>query len=309
MRICLLGKYPPIEGGVSATNYWTAYGLAQRGHEVHVVTNAFEVEPNYRMALCPDDEPWLEPVFEETGGFVKVYPTPGFDRARLIHLPRANPFVTKVASMATQVIREHGCEAIHAYYFEPYLLAGYLASMWTGLPLIVKHAGTDHEHLMLNKCLSESYAEVLRAAQAVLTAETMVSRFASLGVDTAHIYPAPAYGVPLLSLFSPDGDAADARKILAHAYKVDGTDDTSALDLSKPTIGTYGKVGYACGSYALVEGLARLRKQGLAFNFLAMTQGDGLDHFKEVVWREGIDDCTWLVPFLPNWQVPRFIRT
>jgi len=51
MKICMIGKYPPIEGGVSARNYWIARGLSERGHEVHLVTNADEVEPAYRMYL------------------------------------------------------------------------------------------------------------------------------------------------------------------------------------------------------------------------------------------------------------------
>ena len=40
MRICIIGKFPPIQGGVSTRTYWTAHQLAARGHEVHVVTNA-----------------------------------------------------------------------------------------------------------------------------------------------------------------------------------------------------------------------------------------------------------------------------
>ncbi len=308
MNVCFLGKYPPIEGGVSTTNYWAARGLAQRGHEVHVVTNAFEVEPNFRMALRPDDEPWLEPAFEETGGLVKVYPTPGINQLRLYYVPRSNPFVTKLASVATQVIRAHDCEAVYASYFEPYGVAGYLASTWTGLPLIVKHAGSDLGHLMLDKGISESYREVLRAAQAVLTSEGLVSRFASVGVDTARIYPSPVLPLPPQSVFSPDDDGADAREVLSRAQKI-STTDPSALDLSKPSIGIYGKVGAAKGSFDLIEALARVREQGLAFNFLAMTQGYGLDRFKEAVQRAGLDDCTWLVPFMPNWRVPRFIRT
>jgi hypothetical protein len=40
MRLCLIGKYPPIQGGVSARTYQLAHGLARRGHDVYVVTNA-----------------------------------------------------------------------------------------------------------------------------------------------------------------------------------------------------------------------------------------------------------------------------
>lgn len=48
MRICLITKYPPIEGGISSQAYWLVKALGQRGHEVFVVTNADEVERDYR---------------------------------------------------------------------------------------------------------------------------------------------------------------------------------------------------------------------------------------------------------------------
>ena len=44
MRICILGKFPPIEGGVSHQTHLAAHELARRGHDVAVVTNAAQVE-------------------------------------------------------------------------------------------------------------------------------------------------------------------------------------------------------------------------------------------------------------------------
>ena len=49
MKICIIGKYPPIQGGVSMRTYWHAHGLATLGHEVHVVTNAKEAVSPFRM--------------------------------------------------------------------------------------------------------------------------------------------------------------------------------------------------------------------------------------------------------------------
>ena len=55
MRICVIGKYPPIQGGVSARNYHMAHELAKRGHQVHVVTNAREVELPWRLLMRQED--------------------------------------------------------------------------------------------------------------------------------------------------------------------------------------------------------------------------------------------------------------
>jgi hypothetical protein len=51
LRICIIGKFPPIQGGVSMRTYWSAHGLAALGHEIHVVTNAKEAVAPFRMLM------------------------------------------------------------------------------------------------------------------------------------------------------------------------------------------------------------------------------------------------------------------
>ena len=36
MRICIIGKFPPIQGGVAVRTYWLAHDLATRGHGVEL---------------------------------------------------------------------------------------------------------------------------------------------------------------------------------------------------------------------------------------------------------------------------------
>ena len=140
-RICLVSKYPPIQGGVSASSYWTARGLAERGHHVDVVTNAHEVIPEYRLLLEPRDSSWLEPRFPVTGGSVRVQQTQPFGPSTYYISP-ANPFVSKLAGLAIDVIRD-GAEIVIARYFEPYGVAGYLAAQATGAKLVLSHSGSD----------------------------------------------------------------------------------------------------------------------------------------------------------------------
>jgi hypothetical protein len=102
MKLCIIGKYPPIQGGVSRENFWQTYALAQAGFDVHY--------------------------------------TPG---TRHEYIPWANPFVTKLASIATDVIKAYGCELIYSFYLEPYAVAAHLASRWTGVPYGIRHAGSD----------------------------------------------------------------------------------------------------------------------------------------------------------------------
>lgn len=307
MKICILGKYPPIEGGVSASTYWLAYGLAERGHQVSVVTNANEVEEAYRMRLSPGDEKLYAPAFPASGGRVEVFTTerPG---PRMTHIPSHNPFATKLAGLATQAIRSRGCEVIFAYYYEPYAIAGYLASTWTGVPWVVRNAGSDLDRLMAIPELGTAYKEVLRAADGVLTRSPgMANRFLGMGVRTERLFRTAPYSPPS-AFFHPGAEPLDideVPKVLAPGSPAGGH---MAFDPSRPTIGIYGKIGVAKGSFDLLHALARLRQEGLSFQFLALTQGHGLREFARTVRELGLDDRTWIIPFLPNWRVPSFIR-
>lgn len=310
MKICMVGKYPPIEGGVSARNYWIARGLAERGHEVHLVTNADEVEPAYRMYLEEDDRAWFEPRFEGSGGFVSLNNAEAYSPRKMSHIPLSNPFGTKLASVATDVVRQRDCELIFSYYFEPYGMAGYLASRWTGRPFVIQHAGSDLDRLMKVPDLSTAYREILNAADFVVAGTFQVNRFMAIGVDERRINSDLIFGVPT-SIFNPTATTIDLSSFLRRASR--HISDTlkwrsDPIDLSKPTIGIYGKVGLAKGSYDLVTALSKLKRDGLDFNFLAMTQGTQCERFANYVREAGMEDRTWILPFLPHWKVPGFIQ-
>jgi len=48
-----MGKYPPIQGGISRRMYWLARCFAELGNQVHFVTNSYEVELDYKMDISP----------------------------------------------------------------------------------------------------------------------------------------------------------------------------------------------------------------------------------------------------------------
>ena len=72
LKLCIIGKYPPIQGGVSRQMYWLARCFAELGHQIHFVTNADEVELEYRIYIPVEECSKLECSFEN-GGFVKLY--------------------------------------------------------------------------------------------------------------------------------------------------------------------------------------------------------------------------------------------
>ncbi|PXX61013.1 glycosyltransferase involved in cell wall biosynthesis [Nocardia tenerifensis] len=300
MRICAVMKYPPIQGGVSAHCYWMARALAERGHQVDVVTNADEVEDDYRIFLDDNDFGRLEATFPN-GGAVRVISTGRWERARA-YIPAANPFATKLAALATEEIRLHGADLVFSAYLEPYGLSAHLAASWTGVPHVVQHAGSDRTRLLDHPELGQAYREVLRRAEVVVGDRNLTG----LGIPLDRIAPIPRASLP--PEFAPDGPVADLSALVARLSGEPWVRNTAPLDPGVATIGVYGKLGVAKGSYDLVQALARLRGRGLRFNFLVMAGGAERGRFLGAVDELGLTDVTWTLPFLPHWRVPEVLR-
>jgi glycosyltransferase involved in cell wall biosynthesis len=316
MTLCLIGKYPPIEGGVARATFWAAFALAQHGVSTHVVTNAREVEEEFRIF----DEPWAPDLPPDprivAGERLRVHYT-SQDSGRG-YVPWVNPFVTKLAALATDVVEAHGCDLIYAHYFEPYGLAANLTASWTGVPFGVRHAGSDVGSLLLAPELRTAYTRMLRAADYVVASGSTFRRFLRLGVPFERLLRLPPAALPE-QYFHPDARPLDVagllRAIDARLPRsfYDGLYHQASgrsFDSTRPTIGIYGKVGETKGSYDLVRALGQLKRQGLQFNFVALTQGyrARMTALTRAIAEHGLVADTWLLPFLPHWYVPNFIR-
>lgn len=305
MRICALIKYPPIQGGVSSRSFWFARGLAELGHEVYVVTHADLVEDSYRIELLEDDLPWLEYDPEGPGKVELIQPQR--DSRRYVHIPQGPMHTERLAALATQVVREHDCDIIVSYYFQPFSIAAHLASQWTGVPYTVQHAGSDLGRLMTQPDVHVAYREVITRADGVLTSAPRC--FMAMGVDLGHIYRPPAFALPQ-EHFHAEAKRLDFRAhISAVAQRHDDIGPpASEFDPELPTIGIYGKLGEPKGSFDLLEALAVLHKEGQKFNFIAMTRGRDQLRYRKEIKRHRLDGCTWVLPFIPHHKVPGFLR-
>lgn len=316
MKICFIGKYPPIQGGVSRDNLWASYALAQEGHNIHIVTNAQEVEYQFRT---------LE-------GFYKNHPTESLrttnngsvithysSRSKMHnHIPASNPLATKLSTMATNVIEEYGCDLIYSYYLEPYSVAAHLASNWTGIPYGIRHAGSDIGRLFQSPDLQAGYERIIRSADYVFTSNSTTRRFLHLGVDFEKLYTPVPSSLPT-DYFNPLAVPLDINALLSFMKESLPSSYYNGIfhrlmdkdfDPSLPTIGIYGKTGQAKGSFDLIRALGRLRAEGTKFNFLALTQGydEAVIEFVKHVEDNALTEVTWLLPFIPHWYIPNFIR-
>jgi glycosyltransferase involved in cell wall biosynthesis len=308
VRICLIGKFPPIQGGVSMRTYWAAHGLAARGHEVHVVTNAKEAQPPFRLHMRPED--WRRCEAAYGGGSVTVHWTDPVDRSQA-YIPMASPFVSKLAGIAVRLHSERPFDIIFSFYLEPYGVAGYLAAQMTGLPHVVRMAGSDAGRLWRHPQLETLYDHVLRSAACVITGNVVAARAVERGVDADRIAFAGGTVVPE-DLFSPVGPSLDLAALRAEVAA-----DPDLRDLlwgefagDRPYFGVYGKLGESKGSFSLLAAMQRLKQAGLEVGLVALAHGPAAveERFRTQAREFGLADRILQLPFLPHWRVPEFIR-
>lgn len=308
MRMCLIGKFPPIQGGVSMRTYWSAHRLAARGHDVVVVTNAREAMPPFRLHMRPED--WDRCGGNYGLGRVTVHWTDPTDSSQA-YLPMASPFISKLATIAAKLHRENPFDVIFSHYLEPYGVAGYLAAQMTGAPHVVRMAGSDSGKLWHHPQLDLLYDHVLRSAQVVIASGVVAERAIARGIDRGKITPAEAFPVPE-DIFTPIGSTMDFAGLGSEITQIPELRDSywGGFSAERPYFGVYGKLGERKGSFALLAALQRLKQQGLQIGLVAMAHGGAETEgkFRDEVHARGLDDRVLQLPFVPHWRVPEFIR-
>ncbi len=307
MRICIVGKYPPIQGGVSVLNYANAQALASLGHQVHVVTNAKEVEPEFRIMMRNED--WARCECDNpSGGYVRVHWTAA-DYGMQGHIPWHNPYVTKLASLAADAIRQHDLELVVSSYLEPYAVAGYLAAQMTNLPHVVRTAGSDVGRLLLHPQLGPLYQHILTNSRKLFTSPVLYEQLTAEGLPEAHFGNAINEG-PLPD-FTPQGPCLDLAQLLEEMAALP---HSPVLPTDRvppgPYIGIYGKQSEIKGTFDLLHAAARLRRQGRRFGILIVgrSRENTQQQLAKTISALELSDTVLQLPFLPPWRIPAFLQ-
>ncbi len=284
MKICLIGKYPPIEGGVSAQNYWLAKGLGKSGHEIYIVTNAYEVEDDYRIKLSTEDIEMYQPEG------VSVFNTNPFSNPK--YIPFSNPYVTKLASVAIKIIKDFDIDLIYAHYLEPYCIAGYIAKSITQKPLVIKHAGSDIARLFKDNVLHHLYKEIIKQADMIISSGENAYKFwEQIGIKKEKVYTNISYSLDE-QFFSPNIKSVKWEK---HLNNYDNT----------PILLSYGKIGETKGSYDLVNIIGQLKNK---CHLIYITSQGGRQKILNIAEENDVADRIHFLPFVSNTAIPKFIK-
>jgi glycosyltransferase involved in cell wall biosynthesis len=296
--------------------YWIAHDLAARGHDVHVITNAKEASPPFRIHMRRLDWKRCEASYPAAGsaspGSVTLHWTDPLDRSQH-YIPLASPFVSKLAGTAARVHAERPFDVIYSHYLEPYGIAGHLAADFAQVPHVVRMAGSDAGRLWRHPQLETLYDHVLRSAATVIAAGTVAGRAIKHGVRPERIEGGDRFVLPE-DLFRPEGPKLD---FAALRHEVE-RDDPELCDAfwggfagELPFFGIYGKLGETKGSFALLAAMQRLKQEGVRVGLVAMAHGwPALEQkFRARAEELGVADRVLQIPFLPHWRVPEFLRS
>jgi glycosyltransferase involved in cell wall biosynthesis len=309
-RVCLVGKYPPIQGGVSAQSYVAVQALCAHGCEVDVVTNAREVEPELRQLMLSQDEERL--LAAPAPGAARIHFTS--ELSEDAYIPWANPYASKLLGLTLSVVEQANSEALVGWYLEPYGLVAAMAAKLTGLPLMLIHAGSDIGRLALHPELSRAYTWSISSANKIQTHPLLIARLLALGARAEQfVFPA---GRRLPRYFRDPASPLDTHRYWPAAVerygqlanRIPSPPPLPPAERAVPTIGVYGKVDAVKGSFDLLAALRRLASEGVAFNLLAAVGGHhrGYERFLELAWGD-LRDRTTLLPFVPPWRIPELL--
>ncbi|MCD6367903.1 MAG: glycosyltransferase family 4 protein [Candidatus Aenigmarchaeota archaeon] len=285
MKICLISKYPPIEGGVSSKNYWVSKALGKMGHKVYVVTNSWEVEDDYREFFRERDLDFYQPKN------VKVFNT---DPLSIPHyIPYSKSYVERISSLAIEVIEKYDIDLIDSKYLIPYVVAGYFASHFTEKPQILRHAGSDIRRLIYSPYMNTLLIKILKSVDTIATYPFMVDDFKSFGVPDEKLILLEGYSVDT-NEFSPDKSSS------LREYGVDG---------DVPLLTFVGKPHRSKGIFHFLRALKRIKSKKYLALLLIGKRGRYQKEIIDAVNDYGLNEKVKILDFVPPWKMPKIFAS
>jgi len=271
LRICLLTKFPPIQGGIAAKSYWLARGLAEAGNEVYVVTNACSVEEQYRIAGCEEHLKSLTNIRVHDLGETVPW-----------HIPFSKTYTIRLLNLALEVVKEHNPHVLDAGFLVPYGVVAYLTSMITGLPYIIRHGYSDLAKFFSNPEYNHLLSLVIKNANLIVTDHEKAAFFHEMNERIAIIQPY----VPDERQFKPSVQKETRKRVISYV----------------------GKINYHWQNKRLIQLVKKIDDMFEDYELIFMAQGIGIEHFRASV-EDQINIKIIFKPFLPPWEMPSFFSS
>ncbi len=200
MRVLLVGKFPPCQGGIAAKTYWLYRALAPRGIRFDVVT----MVPHVYRSDSTGELPEAIRVRQLTPGDGPPWFIPG-----------GNLWTERLVTAALELTDKEDPDLIEANYLAPYGMAAFVASRLLGAPLLLRHAGSDLAKLLPWPEAQRGLEELLASAGFVATTPG-ASQLPERAGAAATLIEIPRY-VPDPGIFPSAGSPPSEHRLLVAA--------------------------------------------------------------------------------------------
>lgn len=281
LRVALLGKFPPTCGQVSTLNLWMAAGLAERGVELAICSDA--LFPRKRAVMASASP-------ERSDALNALLPGVEIDYAGHLSEKTFLPFselgyVSYLAAARETVLR-HRPDVILSHYLEPYALAGGRLAAELGIPHVITHAGSDIVRLCADEPIRSLYRSILSEA-AYFVPKSRIARDMFAGdspvFDISPYMPDPRHFGP----GAARGGAADR----------------------EPLFGFYGKFVHGKGLDKLILAFRAFRQRHGRGRLLLVGGDIGGAFSMEGLLGPDEAGAVEVRDFVPSWEIPPFLRS
>ncbi|APU97154.1 hypothetical protein BV902_13000 [Sphingobacterium sp. B29] len=317
MNILFIGKIPPIEGGESVSGFNHILALASKGYKIHVVTNADEVEFNFRQSFTSEDYDYFCTLL---GSNIILHNTHSIKKH--FHIPYSHSYFSKLFGLGSKVIVDNPIDLIIGWYFEPYGLLASILSKIHNIKSTIYHAGSDLSRLSTHPDLFLAYEWMVNNGNTIMSKpssrESLISSFNfnndKIQIDKGNKLPnyfkkPPKFDLKEYLELSNTHYSKQLNKfpdLLSAIIKM----NSKSLDIENFTIGIYGKISSNKGTSELIKALSRL-SEICKFNFISVSGGrefNLLSYYESILSHRKLSENSYILPFIPHWRIPGFIK-
>jgi glycosyltransferase involved in cell wall biosynthesis len=272
MKIGVISRYPPMEGGVSSEVYWTFKHLAKRVFECVIVTDNWCIDDEYKERIPANELKYLEPQN------IKLYALDPLFNSVSFKFNKGTDTTLNLLSLSLEVWKKERPDIWYSHYLFPYgAVACYLKTL-TKCPVILRHAGSD-----LNRLKSPYTVHLIEILK---NADELISHDEELRSTFNHLQQVERISIP------PEFDI-----------------DYKPCKKDKIRIGIVGKLHESKRILELCKALYQLdksniiKKDSLEVLYLSNKSAKKI---LEKYFPEVIQKYFNFYPFIPPWDMPRF---
>ena len=290
MNICIISKYPPIEGGVSSHTYWMARELGKRGHKVYVVTNSWEVEGEYRETINREDMHLFEPKNVQVFSTSKEFWSP--KGTSISPILKSDYYTEKLISLALNVADKCKIDIIYSHYLLPYGVVAFVVKQITGIPFILRHAGSDMGKLFFSRSLQSLFIKVIESADKFICSRGNQIMLRKKNVNFREASLKYNFSINT-DFFNPNIPPYDLTSFMK--------------DKNAPILSYFGKVSELKKTYAFLKAASELKNKKF-YILLVVGGGSQLVEVKKFVKSLNLSDKVIYLPFQAPWKIPSIMK-